>query len=141
MRRFAPAIAGTLCLIGCSVAPYKFPDTPARQDLVAIDSTRVVVKQEFRYTPTLTGVVLPAGEYLPVKRDAVGTYYESPRGLLILPAAGQGFLVRGGIFRRQNTTANYQFDVYGGTVREPLHNMWGLNLTEKIECTPACQFK
>ncbi len=141
MNRLVAAIAGTVCVTGCSVAPYKYPDTPARQDLVALDSTRILVKQEFRYTPTLTSVVLPAGEYVPVKRDAVGTYYESPRGLLILPAAGKGLLVRGGIFRRRDTTANYQFDVYGGMVREPLHSMWGLNLTEKIECTPACEFK
>src|SRR5579863_8702811 len=95
-------------LSGCSVAPYKYPDTPPRQDLVPLDSTRIVVKEEFRYSPTLTSIVLPAGEYVPVKKDAAGTYYESPRGLLILPVAGQGSLVRGGIYRRQDPAVNYQ---------------------------------
>lgn len=128
-------------LSSCSVAPYKYPDTPPRQDLAALDSTRIVVKQEFRYSPTLTSIVFPAGEYVPVKRDAGGIYYESPRGLLILPVAGQGSLVRGGIYRRQDPAAHYQFAVYGGITTEPLHSMWGLNLNEKIECMPACQFK
>jgi hypothetical protein len=133
-----PAI---LCLAACSVAPYRFPDTPPRQDLVPIDATRIVVKEEFRYSPTLTSIVLPAGEYAPVKADSAGTYYESPRGLLILPVVGQGIMVRGGIFRLRDATANYQFTVYGWLDPEPLHNMWGLNLNEKIECTPACAFK
>jgi hypothetical protein len=143
MNNVSAAIVCTAAalLSGCSVAPYKYPDTPPRQDLVPVDSTRIVVKEEFRYSPTLTSIVLPAGEYVPVKKDAGGTYYESPRGLLILPVAGQGSLVRGGIYRRQDPAANYQFNVYGGMVTEPLHSMWGLNLNEKVECTPACQFK
>jgi hypothetical protein len=122
------------------VAASKFPDTPPRQDLVALDSTRIVVKEEFKYLPTLTAVILPAGEYVPVKRDAEGTYYESRRGVLIQPVAGSGSVVPGGIYRRQNASGDYQFDVYGGVIRESLHNMWGLNLNEKVECTPACKF-
>ena len=133
--------AVTGLLSACSVAPYRYPDTPLRQDLVPLDSTRIVVKEEFRYSPTMTSMVLPAGEYIPVKKDAAGTYYESPRGLLILPVAGQGTLVHGGIYRRRDPAVNYQFSVYGGMVTEPLHNLRGLNLNEKIACTPACQFK
>ena len=126
---------------GCSVAPYKYPDVPPRQDLVALGNTRIFVKQEFRYVPTLTAIVLPAGEYLPVRTDADGTYYESPRGLLVLPAAGAGFLVRGGIYRRLDVSRGYEFSLFGPPLAEPLHSMWGLSLKGKIECTPACVFK
>src|SRR6266566_5572168 len=97
-----------LYLCGCgSVAPYHFPDTGAPADLHAVNATRVTVKKEFRYSPTLTSYVLPAGDYVPVGLNAGGTYYESPRGILVLPAAGSSFLVRGGIYRRNKTKTSY----------------------------------
>ena len=98
------------------------------------------MKKEFRYLPSLTALVLPAGEYLPVRADAGGTFYESPRGILILPVTGTGYVVRGGIYRGNDTTANYQFSVYGSFVTQPLHSMWGLDLNEMIACTPKCAF-
>lgn len=144
MRNFkrASVILLSLFMGACSVAPYRFPNDPPRQDLVPVDGTRITVKEEFRYSPTLTSIVLPVGEYLPVKTDAAGTYYESPRGLLILPVAGQGFLVRGGIYRLHTVPERgYEFSVYGWLLMHPLHSMWGLNLKDKISCSPACSFK
>ena len=115
MNRCAATLAVTLSLAGCSVAPYRYPDVPARQDLVALLGERAV--------------------------DPQCTYYESPHGLLILAVAGPGSLVRGGIYRRSDPSANHPLDVYGGVVREPLHDLGGLKLSEKLECTPACQLK
>src|SRR5579883_2556425 len=144
MRYFVPVVAaiGVIGAAACSVAPYEFPDNPPRHDLVATDATRIVVKQEFRYSPTLTSIVFPTGEYLPVRADSGGTYYESPRGLLILPVAGQGFLVRGGIYRRSSVPERgYEFNAYGEFGTQPLHSMLGLNLNERINCTPSCSFR
>jgi hypothetical protein len=133
------AITGAVTLAGCSVAPYRFPDTPPRE-LVAIDSTHILVKEQFGYSGRLTSVVFPAGEYLPVRKDATGVYYESPRDVLILPVGGQRSLVRGGIYRRTDS-ARHEFAFYGGPiVKEALHNLSGLDLNRKIECTPACLF-
>jgi hypothetical protein len=138
------AICAFLVCLGCSVAPYTFPDKGVRTDLQAIDLTRITVKAEFRYSPTLTSYVLPAGNYVPIRSDADGTYYESPRGVLVLPVAGS-YVVEGGIYRRNNAKANYPFSVYvnmpgmGWTFLE-LHSMWGLDLNEKIECVPPYAF-
>ena len=141
------AVAVVLNFCGCgSVAPYHFPDTGAPADLHAVNATRVTVKKEFRYSPTLTSYVLPEGDYVPVRLAAGGTYYESPRGILVLPAAGSSFLVRGGIYRRNETKTSYPFCVYlympvGGLTFVDLHSLWGLNLNEKIECEPVYVFK
>ena len=140
LRVFSIALAAAY-VGGCSVAPYKFPESPPRRDLVALDKSRVTVTSEVRYSPTLTSVVFPAGDYLPVRKTHDGIYYESPRGLLVLPVAGTGFLVSGGIFRRTDSTAPYEFEVYGVPLAQPLHSMWGLNLNEKISCDPRCQFR
>jgi len=130
---------------GCNVAPYNWPDNGQRVAAVAINDTRITVKEEFRYSPTLTSYVLPAGEYLPIRSDAGGTYYSSPRGILVLAATG-GFVVEGGIYRRSDPRANYEFAV---CVKTPalgwtfvdLHSLWGLNLNEKINCIPPASFK
>jgi hypothetical protein len=135
--------AGALALLisACSALPAKFPESSPRTDLIAIDVTRIRVKDQFKYSPSLTALVLPEGEYIPVKSDRSGTYYQSPRGILVVPVAGAPFLVAGGILRRGDPTVNYPFAVYGGPMAEPLHNMLGLHLDDKIECMPACQFK
>jgi hypothetical protein len=135
----SPALV--LLISGCSALPAKFPESSPQADLVAINDTRVRVKDQFKYAPTLTTIVLPEGEYVPVKSDGSGTYYQSPRGVLVIPIAGAQFIVAGGIFRSVNPTLTYPFSVYGSLSVEPLHNMLGLNLNDKIECTPACQFK
>jgi hypothetical protein len=139
------AILALLIFSSCNLAPYSFPDNGVRPNFQAIDSTRITVKKEFRYLPTLTSYVLPTGDYVPIRSDAGGTYYGSPRGVLVLPATGS-FVVEGGIYRRSNPKANYPFAIYikmpglGWTLVD-LHSMWGLNLNEKIECVPAYEFK
>jgi hypothetical protein len=142
------AIIGLLAvtaLASCSIAPYYFPKTRLRENVVAIDATRVTVKAQFRYSPSLTSYVLPAGEYLPVRRDSMGTYYESPYGVLVLPVVSP-FIAPGGIYRRSDTNAHYQFAIYCYYAPESspmvwdLHSMWGLNLNDKIECSPPFRF-
>jgi len=130
---------------GCNVAPYSWPDDGKRVEATAIDETRITIKEEFRYSPTLTSYVLPAGEYLPIRSDAGGTYYSSPRGILVLATTG-GFVVNGGIYRRSDSKANYQFAVYVnmpalGWAFVDLHSLWGLNLNEKIISSPPYVFK
>jgi hypothetical protein len=146
MKILVPFLALLTTLIsGCNIAPYRWTDNGKRVAIQAIDSTRITVKEEFRYSPTLTSYVLPAGEYLPVRSDADGTYYESARGILVLATTG-GFVVRGGIYRRSDPNANYPFAVYvnmpvlGWTLVD-LHSLWGLNLNEKIVCNPPHVFK
>lgn len=139
------AISSLLIFSGCNIAPYHFPDDGVKASFQAIDSTRITVKQEFRYSPTLTSYVVPAGECVPIRSDAEGTYYGSPRGILILVATG-GFVVEGGIYRRADPKANYPFALFlkmpgGEWSFVDLHSMWGLNLNEKIECVPAHVFK
>jgi len=100
MRRTKTAvlILGILGLFGCNIAPYTFPESGPQKKLQAIDATRIRVKAEFRYLPTFTSYVFPAGEYIPVRADGMGTFYESPRGILVQATTGS-FLVRGGIYR------------------------------------------
>jgi len=138
-------ILAVLLVSGCSIAPYYFPDNGVRADLHAINATHITVKKEFRYSPTLTSYVLPAGEYVPIRSDANGTYYGSPRGILVLPVVGS-YVVDGGIYRRSDAKATYQFAIYVnmpimGWMFWDLHSMWGLNINEKIECLPAYEFK
>jgi len=143
--RAATTILGALALFGCNVAPYTFPENGPREDLHAINATRVDVKTEFRYLPSFTSYVFPVGEYVPIRSDTRGTYYESPRGILVQATTGP-FLVRGGIYRANNEAQSYPFSLYVfmpgmGLTQLPLHNMWGLNLNEKIECVPPYVFK
>lgn len=146
MKTIAPlfTVLALLSLSACNIAPYSFPDNGVRANYQAIDATRITVKNEFRYLPTLTSYVLPAGEYVPIQSDAGGTYYGSPRGILVLAATG-GFVVEGGIYRRADPKANYPFAIYikmpvMGWTFVDLHSMWGLNLNEKIECIPTYVF-
>jgi len=146
MKKPASLLVLVIALVsGCNVAPYNWPDNGKRMSATAIDATRITVKEEFRYSPTLTSYVLPTGEYLPIRSDAGGTYYASPRGILVLATTG-GFVVEGGIYRRSDSRANYQFAVYlkkpalGWTFVD-LHSLWGLNLNEKIDCIPPGSFK
>ncbi len=129
----------------CNVAPYNWPDNGKRVEVQPIDLTRITVKEEFRYSPTFTSYVLPTGDYLPARSDAGGTYYESPRGILVLPTTG-GFVVNGGIYRRNDPNANYPFAIYvnmpaTGWSLVDLHSLWGLDLNQKIVCTPPASFK
>jgi hypothetical protein len=127
------------------VAPYTFPENGPREYLPAINTTRITVKEQFRYLPSFTSYVFPVGEYVPVRKNANGTFYESPKGILVQATTGS-FLVRGGIYRANNETQSYPFSFYVympmlGLTQFPLHNMWGLNLNEKIVCTPSHEFK
>ncbi len=146
MKPLIPVLTVFAAIVsGCNVAPYNWPENGKRVEVHAINSTRIAVKEEFRYSPTLTSYVLPAGEYLPSRSDVGGTYYESARGILVLATTG-GFVVNGGIYRRTDPKANYPFAVYvnmpvAGWTLVDLHSLWGLNLNEKVVCDPPYVFK
>jgi hypothetical protein len=126
-------------LVGCSALPQTFPADAPRRNLVPVDTSQVVVKEEFEFAPSLTGMVLPADVYIPVRRDKNETYYESPRGILIVPAVGAPYLVRGGILRDNDPSKKYPLSIYGAPLTWPLDSGFGARVKGKIECTPACE--
>jgi len=129
---------GILGVVGCSALPQEFPSDASRKSLVPIDTTRIVVREAFKYSPSLTSIVLPADEYVPVRAGSGGTFYESPRGIMIVPVAGSSYLTAGGIYRSSDPAAKNPLSVYGAPVTWPLHSVLGLNLKTKIECIPKC---
>lgn len=126
-------------LLACSALPQTFPANAARKSLDPINESRVVVKQDLKIAPSLTALVLPADTYVPVRTDRAGTYYESPRGIMLVPVAGAPLLVPGGIYRSSDPAQRYQLSIYGAPITWPLNVRYGAHLQGVIECTPTCE--
>jgi hypothetical protein len=129
----------TSLAIACSALPQTFPSDAPRRSLVAVDATQIVVKENLKIAPSLTAIVLPADTYIPVRTDHSGTFYESPRGILIVPVVGAPFLVSGGLYRTSDASKRYQLSIYGALVTWPLNVRYGARLKGIIECTPTCE--
>src|SRR5881394_2254096 len=85
-----------LFVAGCAnTAPQAAGPAPP---ISPIDGSSIVIKQDLRFLPSLSGYLLPAGTYLPVRRDAQGTFYQSPSGVVALSITG-GIRYPGGIYR------------------------------------------
>ena len=87
-------------LSGCSSIP---DDTSAiAASIMPIDQTRLEVKKDLTFLPSLSGFYFPAGTYLPVAKDAAGVFYQSPKGIKGL-GLGNAYYPVGGIYCfRQN---------------------------------------
>src|SRR5260370_41221344 len=67
--------AATLVVAGCaSTAPQSAAAAPP---ISPIDGSSIVVKQDLRFLPSLSGYLIPAGTHLPVCRAAHRGYYQS----------------------------------------------------------------
>lgn len=85
-----------LLLCGCTTLPENA--TCSFEKCVPIDNTRLIVRQNIDFLPSLTGFRFPAGTYIPVAKDENGTYYRSPRGLFGLGLAVGGSYPVGGLY-------------------------------------------
>ena len=136
MKRTA-AVAFLSLLSACSAIPHTSPADTPHKELRPIDASRVVLKQDLTIAPSLTAIVLPADEYVPVRADQSGTYYESPRGIMLVPGAGAPYLVAGEIYRSSDPAKKYQLSIYGAPITWPLNVRYGAHLQGIIECTPT----
>ncbi len=103
--------------------------------MVPIDGSSIVIKQDLRFVPSLSGYLLPAGTYLPVRKDAQGTYYQSPSGVVALSFTG-GIRYPGGIYRFKYRDGSVGLKVwcktmFGMDTRE-LYSMIGANLEKHL---------
>ena len=100
-----------------------------------IDGSSIVIKQDLRFLPSLSGYLLPAGTYLPVSKDAQGVYYQSPTGVVALSVVG-GTRYPGGIYRFRYRDGSVGLKVWCKTVlgmeKRDLYSMIGANLEKNL---------
>lgn len=139
MLRNALHLTSILVLIACNALPEAFPTNAARKALTPLDQSKVVVKRDLKVAPSLTAIVLPADVYVPVRKNATGTFYESPRGILLVPVAGSPSVMAGGIYRSNDPAKRFQLSIYGAPIMWPLDVRYGTVLKGNVECTPDCE--
>jgi hypothetical protein len=83
-------------LTACQSLPDNVP--AAAGSATPIDSSRLIVLRKLVFMPSLSGVSFPPGEYIPVAKDAYGTYYMSPEGVDMLSITGSTHFPVGGIY-------------------------------------------
>ena len=130
----------TLLLCSCASVPDQWPKSATV--LEPMNETNIHVIKGFKYSPTFTSLILPPGDYVPVKKDERGTYYAAPTKILISTLGGS-FYTDGGIVRHTENcgmSVYYQLPGFGVTF-QCLHSMWGLNLNEIVKCNPAYEFR
>ena|SRR5712692_9854913 len=133
--KFLILAVATLIVAGCaSPAPQPAATAPP---ISPIEGSSIVVKQDLRFLPSLSGYVIPAGTYLPVSRDAHGIYYQSPKGITALGPLGGPYYPVGGIYRFRHRDGSVGLKVWcrsagGGLTTRELYSMIGANLEKNI---------
>jgi len=123
-----------LFLAGCASIPE---DTSAiAASIIPIDQSRLEVKKDLSFLPSLSGFSFPAGIYLPVAKDATGVFYQSPKGIKGI-GVGNAYYPVGGIYRFRNSDGSYGLKSWHGTPKAQYSNrelwdMWGANFSKEV---------
>jgi hypothetical protein len=132
-------LVSILLLAGCASVP---DDTSAiAASIVPIDQTRLEVKKDLKFLPSLSGLYFPAGIYLPVVKDGSGVFYQSPKGIKSIGVANAYYPV-GGIYRFRRDDGSYGLKSWQNQPKlswsssRNLYDMLGANFSVEVVFYP-----